>query len=149
MSRFATGVTIVTTHNEDGIHGFTVNAFSSVTTEPPSVLICVNRSGQAHSIITQSHRFCVNILGLEQQELAERFAGGRPQERFYGVTHRQGPSGSPILDGVLGYVDCEVDSELTARTHSIFIGKVLEAFERAGAPLGYYDRRFRNFSVEV
>ena len=74
--RFATGVTIVTTRNGDAIHGFTVNAFASVTAEPPTVLVCVNRTARAHPIITESGGFCVNILALEQQPLAEKFQGG-------------------------------------------------------------------------
>jgi flavin reductase (DIM6/NTAB) family NADH-FMN oxidoreductase RutF len=149
MRRFATGVTIVTTKNGPTIHGFTVNAFASVTADPPTVLVCVNRTARAHPIITESGGFCVNILALEQQALAEKFQGGEPHERFNGVVHRSGPSGSPILDGVLAYFDCSVDEELNSGTHTIFIGKVLEAGEREGVPLGYYDRAYRNFAIEA
>jgi flavin reductase (DIM6/NTAB) family NADH-FMN oxidoreductase RutF len=148
MRRFATGVTIVTTRNGDTIHGFTVNAFASVTAEPPTILVCVNRTARAHPIITESSGFCVNILGLEQQALAEKFQGGEPHERFSGVAHRAGPSGSPILDGVLAFFDCRVQEELNSGTHTIFVGAVLESGERAGAPLGYYDRAYRNFAIE-
>jgi flavin reductase (DIM6/NTAB) family NADH-FMN oxidoreductase RutF len=149
MRRFATGVTIVTTKNGDDIHGFTVNAFASVTAEPPTVLVCVNRTARAHPMITESGGFCVNILALEQQTLAEKFQGGEPHERFSGVVHRAGPSGSPILDGVLAFVDCSVEEEVSAGTHTIFIGHVLEAGERAGVPLGYYDRAYRNYAIEL
>ena len=69
--RFATGVTIVTTRNGDAIHGFTVNAFASVTAEPPTVLVCVNRTARAHPIISESGGFCVNILALEQSDAAQ------------------------------------------------------------------------------
>jgi flavin reductase (DIM6/NTAB) family NADH-FMN oxidoreductase RutF len=148
MRRFATGVTIVTTRNGDAIHGFTVNAFASVTAEPPTVLICVNRSSRSHPVIAESGSFCVNILGLEQQHLAELFFTGDPEQRFANVTHRAGPSGSPILDGVLAYVDCEVDQEMTSGTHTIFVGRVLESSDREGAPLGYFDRQFRDFKIE-
>jgi len=147
--RFATGVTIVTTRNGDAIHGFTVNAFASVTAEPPTVLVCVNRTARAHPIITDSGGFCVNILALEQQVLAEKFQGGEPHERFKDVVHRSGPSGSPILDGVLAYFDCKVDEELNSGTHTIFIGNVLEAGERVGAPLGYFDRAYRDFKIDL
>ena len=148
MRRFATGVTIVTTRNGEVIHGFTVNAFASVTAEPPTVLVCVNRTARAHPIIAESGGFCVNILALEQRGLAETFQGGEPHERFNGVAHRAGPSGSPIIDGVLAYVDCRVEEEISAGTHTIFIGRVLEAGERPGAPLGYYDRAYRDFAIE-
>jgi flavin reductase (DIM6/NTAB) family NADH-FMN oxidoreductase RutF len=147
MRRFATGVTIVTTRTGETIHGFTVNAFASVTADPPTVLICVNKTARAHPIIAESGSFCVNILGLEQQHLAETFMTAEPHERFTNVTHRAGPSGSPILDDVLAFVDCKVDQEITSGTHTIFIGTVLESGERAGAPLGYYDRAYRDFHL--
>ena len=81
--------------------------------------------------------------------MAEKFQGGEPHERFREVVHRAGPSGSPILDGVLAYVDCAVDEELNSGTHTIFIGRVLEAGEREGAPLGYFDRSYRDFAIEL
>lgn len=149
MRRFATGVAVVTTTAPDGrVHGFTANAFASVTAEPPAVLICVNRTATAHPLISSSQRFCVNILALEQRPLAERFAGGEPRQRFEGVRYRIGPSGSPILEDTLAYVDCTLGEELTSGTHTIFLGNVVEAGDREGAPLGYYDRTYRNFGIE-
>lgn len=147
MRCFPTGVTIVTTAHEGAIHGFTVNAFASVTADPPTVLVCVNRNARAHPIIAESGSFCVNFLALEQRGIAEKFTSAEPNERFQGLTHRAGPSGSPILDGVLAYVDCSVDEEITAGTHTIFIGRVLEAGDREGSPLGYYDRAYRDFRL--
>jgi flavin reductase len=147
MRRFATGVTIVTTEHAGRIHGFTVNAFASVTAEPPTVLICVNRTATAHPLITASQRFCANILAVEQRTVAERFSGGEPRERFTGIGWRTGASGSPVLDGVLAYFDCTVEEELTSGTHTIFLGTVVEAGDREGEPLGYYDRAYRNFGI--
>ena len=147
MRRFATGVAIVTTAHEGRIHGFTANAFASVTADPPTVLICVNREATAHPLISASQRFCVNILALEQRSLAERFAGGEPRQRFDGVAYRPGPSGSPILEGTLAHVDCTLAEELTASTHTIFLGNVLDAGWRAGEPLGYFDRAYRDFGI--
>ncbi len=147
MRRFATGVAIVTTVHQERIHGFTANAFASVSAEPPTVLICVNRGATAHPLISASQRFCVNILALEQRALAERFAGGEPRQRFEGVAHRPGPSGSPILEGTLAHVDCSLAEELTASTHTIFLGTVLEVGWREGAPLGYFDRAYRDFGI--
>jgi flavin reductase len=145
MRRFATGVAIVTTTHDDRIHGFTVNAFASVTAEPPTVLICVNRTARAHPLISASQRFCVNILASEQRALAEQFAAREPQTRFDGVAYRLGPSGSPILAGTLAHVDCVLGEELTSGTHTIFLGNVIDAGDRDGAPLGYYDRQYRDF----
>jgi flavin reductase (DIM6/NTAB) family NADH-FMN oxidoreductase RutF len=147
MRRFATGVAIVTTSLDGRIHGFTVNAFASVSADPPTVLICVNRSATAHPLISASQRFCVNILALDQRGLAERFAGGEPRSRFEGVPYEIGPSGSPILAGTVAHVDCTVTEELTASTHTIFLGKVLDAGSRDVAPLGYFDREYRDFGI--
>ena len=147
MRRFATGVAIVTTTHEGRVHGFTVNAFASVSAEPPTVLICVNRVVTAHPLIASSQRFCVNVLALEQRALAERFAGGEPRSSFDGVAYRIGPSGSPILEGTVAHVDCGVTEELTAGTHTIFLGTVLDAGWRDGAPLGYFNRRYRDFAL--
>jgi flavin reductase (DIM6/NTAB) family NADH-FMN oxidoreductase RutF len=148
MRRFATGVAIVTTAHEGRIHGFTANAFASVSAEPPTVLICVNRRATAHPLIASSQRFCVNILALDQRALAERFAGGEPRSRFDGVGYRIGPSGSPILDGTLAHLDCSLGEELSASTHTIFLGAVLDAGWRDGEPLGYFNRAYRDFRID-
>ncbi len=147
MRRFATGVAIVTTAHAGRVHGFTANAFASVSAEPPTVLICVNRSGSAHPLIASSQRFCVNVLALEQRKLAQRFAGGEPRSRFDGVGYRAGETGSPILAGTLAHLDCVIEEELTASTHTIFIGRVVDAGWREGAPLGYFDRAYRDFRM--
>ncbi|MFN2460223.1 MAG: flavin reductase family protein [Candidatus Velthaea sp.] len=148
MRRFATGVAIVTTTHEGQVHGFTANAFASVTADPPTVLICVNRSARAHPLISAAQCFCVNILALQQRALAVKFAGGEPSSRFEGVDYRIGASGSPVLSGTLAHVDCALGEELTSGTHTIFLGSVLEAADRPGEPLGYYDRTYRDFGIE-
>ncbi len=143
MRRFTTGVTVVTTVVDDRVHGFTANAFASVSAAPPTILICVNRNARTHPLISRAQCFCVNILAGEQRALAEQFADGEPQTRFDGVAYRIGQSGSPILAGTLAYFDCTLGEELTSGTHTIFLGAVIDTGERHGAPLGYYDRQYR------
>ena len=89
LRRFPTGVTVVTTLVDGVARGFTANAFASVSVDPPMVLICVNRDASAHPYISSSSIFCVNILAVEQRELAKRFADkGAREHRFTGVpTH--------------------------------------------------------------
>ena len=149
MRRFATGVTVVTTVLDGRPKGFTANAFASVSAEPPTVLICVNRSARAHPLIAQAGHFCVNILSVEQRELAKRFAGGEPQSRFDGVAFHAGASGSPILEGTLAHFDCALGEELTSSTHTIFLGTVLDAGARDGAPLGFFNREYHDFGVRT
>ncbi|MGB8264932.1 MAG: flavin reductase family protein [Candidatus Velthaea sp.] len=147
MRRFATGVCIVTTEHDGTVYGFTVNAFASVSAEPPTVLVCVNRSATAHPLISAAGHFCVNVLGVEHRALAERFAGGDKTTRFAAVDYRLGPGGSPILSGMLAYFDCTLAEEHSAGTHTIFVGSVIEAGDRAGAPLGYFDRGYHDFAL--
>lgn len=147
MRRFATGVTIVTSVGDDKrVHGFTANAFASVTADPPMLLICVNRNAQSHPLISQAGRFCVNILTLEQQAVAERFARTGVEDRFADLPWRAGETGSPVIEGSLAYFDCTLAEEHTAGTHTIFIGNVVECGFAAGVPLGYFDGGYRDFS---
>lgn len=147
MRRFATGVTIVTSVGDDGrVHGFTANAFASVTADPPMLLICVNRSAQSHPLISAAGRFCVNILTLDQQAVAERFAKSGVEDRFEGLVWHAGTTGSPVIDGSLAYFDCTLAEEHSAGTHTIFLGTVVECGSNDGTPLGYFDGSYRDFS---
>ncbi len=148
MRRYPTGVTIVTTVVDGAPKGFTANAFSSVSADPPMVLICVNRSARTHPLISRAGVFCVNVLRLEQRALAERFSSHDHETPFDTVGYRSGPSGSPVLDGALAFFDCELSEEHSAGTHTVFIGRVLEcALGEEGAPLGYYDGDYRDFAL--
>ncbi len=148
MRRFATGVTIITTRSAEGaIAGFTANAVASVSSEPPMLLICVNRSASSHPILSASGIFTVNILALEQRAVAERFASGEPSERFEGIAHEPGASGAPVITGSLAHFDCTLAEEYTAGTHTIFLGNVVACAARDGEPLGYYDRAYRDFHL--
>jgi flavin reductase (DIM6/NTAB) family NADH-FMN oxidoreductase RutF len=150
MRRFPTGVTIVTTIDEGTPYGFTANAFTSVSAEPPMVLVCVNREASAHPIISRSSIFCVNILSSTQIDIAKQFADRtRRADRFSGVTTHAAATGAPILGGCLAYVDCRLAEEHTAATHTIFIGEVVECGATAGRPLGYFDADYRDFGLEV
>jgi flavin reductase (DIM6/NTAB) family NADH-FMN oxidoreductase RutF len=150
MRRYPTGVTIVTTVVDGTLKGFTANAFSSVSADPPMVLICVNRSARTHPLISQAGRFCVNVLRLEQQALAEKFSSHDHTSPFAGEAYRAGASGAPIFDGSLAYFDCELAEEHTAGTHTIFLGKVVDCGAAAeGEPLGYFDGAYRDFQMTV
>jgi len=150
MRRFPTGVTIVTTVVDGKPYGFTANAFTSVSAEPPMVLICVNREASAHPMIAQSSIFCVNILSLEQTEIAKRFADHAARhDRFARVKTTVATTGAPVIEGALAFVDCRLAEEHTAGTHTVFIGSVVASGTRAGSPLGYFDAEYRDFGLEV
>jgi flavin reductase (DIM6/NTAB) family NADH-FMN oxidoreductase RutF len=145
MRRFPTGVTIVTTVLEGRVKGFTANAFSSVSADPPMILICVNRRARSHPLIAQAGRFCVNILQVDQQPLAERFATKDDADPFASVPFTTAVTGAPVLAGVLGYLDCELAEEHSAGSHTVFIGNVVACASSSGAPLGYFDAAYRDF----
>lgn len=149
MRRVPTGVTIVTTVVDGKPKGFTANAFASVSAAPPMILICVNRQARSHPLIAAAGHFCVNVLRLDQRELAERFASHANDDPFADVAYRIDRSGSPVFDDALAYLDCELSAEHAAGTHTIFIGNVLGCAARDGSPLGYFNGSYRDFQCTI
>jgi flavin reductase len=149
MRRFPTGVTVVTTIVGDAPKGFTANAFSSVSADPPMVLICVNRQARSHPLISRAGHFCVNLLRLDQQAIAQTFSSHEPVDPFAGITYTTAKTGSPVLEDALAYIDCELAEEHSAGTHTIFIGMVLACGIRDGAPLGYFNAAYRDFGCMI
>lgn len=149
LRRFPTGVTIVTTMLDGRPKGFTATAFASVSVEPPMVLVCVNRQARTHAQIAQAGRFCVNVLGLEQRELAERFSARGPTDPFADLDFRADLSGAPVIAGTLAYLDCDLAEEHSAGTHTIFLGNVIACGYGSGAPLGYFNAQYRDFACAI
>ena len=144
MGHFATGVTVVTVRRpEGGFLGLTVNAFTSVSLDPLLVLVCINRGGFSHDELLASGAFAVNVLGREQEDLAQRFATGDPRTRFRGLNAEAGPSGSPLLEGALAWLDCEIHETHRGGDHSIIVGRVLACHAREGDPLLFFRGRLR------
>ncbi|WP_421702796.1 flavin reductase family protein [Aliiroseovarius sp.] len=134
---FMTGVTVVTAHDADGNPlGFTANSFTSVSLDPPLVLVCLANSSRNYAALSQAKGFAVNILAETQVDVSNTFA--RPvEDRFAAVDWRPGPHGSPVFDGVSAWFDCSMFNTVDAGDHLILIGKV-EAFENTPHPgLGY------------
>jgi flavin reductase len=147
VGTFATGVTVVTTYGEQHGYGMTANAFSSVSLDPPLVLVCVIKPSEGCDHITRNGCFAINILHADQEPLSRYFASrDRPRGRdaFKEVSHRIGASGSPILDGAIGYLDCRLQASHEAGDHEIFIGEVLElAFVPDQPPLVFQGGQYR------
>jgi flavin reductase len=129
VGAFATGVTVVTTRGEEHGYGMTANAFSSVSLDPPLILVCVISGSEGADHISRNGVFAVNILSAEQEPLSRYFASrDRPKGRdaFSEISHRIGASGSPILTAAAAALDCRLHSTHEAGDHQIFIGEVLE-----------------------
>lgn len=143
LGHFAAGVSIVTTIGEDGApYGLTATAFTSVSLDPPLVLVCVDKGAESHPHFHASRVFAVNFLTVGHQELSSRFAvsGG---DKFSGVPTRRGTTGSPLLSEALGYLECRTVNVVDAGDHTIFIGQVEAADARAGEPLLYFRGAYR------
>jgi len=149
MRRVPTGVTVVTTLKEGEPRGITVNAFASVSLEPPSLLICVNREARSYLFISSSRIFCVNVLAGEQRRLAEHFSGKVRERQFADVAYTVDATGAPVLAGTLAHFDCELTAEHHVGSHSILIGQVLSCSARPGSPLGYFNGGFHDFGIHV
>jgi flavin reductase (DIM6/NTAB) family NADH-FMN oxidoreductase RutF len=124
--QFATGVTVVTTCSQEKPAGITVNAFCSVSLEPPLVLVCIDLISLTLPIIRESGSFAVNILTDEQEELSRCFAGST-EERYEHFCHAHfhiAATGAPIIDDVLAFIDARVVAEYPAGDHVIFLGQV-------------------------
>lgn len=143
MRHQAGAVTIIAAGQVGARGGLTATAFSSLSDNPPTVLVCVQRRSGTHAVIVASKTFSVNILAHEQQDLAERFSGKSGvsgEQRFAaGAVWETLATGAPVLDGALASLDCELLDEHAFATHSIFIGRVVDGrFRTEGIPLLYF-----------
>jgi flavin reductase (DIM6/NTAB) family NADH-FMN oxidoreductase RutF len=151
LTRFATGVTVVTTLEdaESGPQpwGTTVNSFTAISLEPPLVMVAIGRERSIHPIIERTNRFGVNILGEDSQVLSDCFAGAPsalPRSAFCNADYVLGEAGLPILDAAIAYVACEVERVIEAGDHTIYLGLVVETGcrDEIGWPLLYFRRRY-------
>lgn len=126
VSRFASGVVVVTAIGDDGPVGLTVQSFASLSLDPPLVLFCPAKSSRAWRQIQRAGRFCVNVLADDQAWVSEQFAT-RGADKFAGVDWRgAATTGSPLLSGTLGYVDCTLVDVHDGGDHLVVIGHVLD-----------------------
>jgi len=145
MRRLATTVTIATTRGLDGQPiGMTATAVTSLSLDPPALLICVNRSASMHRVLTMGHRFCVNLLNCDHGELSRAFGGGLAPDRRFGLgSWEHGDGEVPYLADAQSNVFCVVDGLHDYGTHTIVIGRV-ESVRLHGdvRPLIFGDGRF-------
>ena len=129
MRRWATGVSVVTAGAGSARHGITVNSFSSLSLDPPLCLICIDAKTRAHTAIPAAGGFTVNLLAAGQEDVSARFAGRRPDlaDPFDGLALGAAPSGHPVIEGSLGYLDCSLQAQLPGGDHTIFVGLVRHA----------------------
>lgn len=148
LGTFVTGVTVTTTVGPGGEPvGMTANAFTSVSLDPPLVLLCVARSASSFPALQQAGRYAVHILEARQRGISDAFArsAGDGVDKFAGVSWRPGPHGLPLLDDYLTRLECTVVDSIDAGDHVLFVGRVDEVDVRDSdgcAPLAFFRGRY-------
>jgi flavin reductase (DIM6/NTAB) family NADH-FMN oxidoreductase RutF len=144
MRIYPQGVTVVAWRDRDGLKGLTVSAFTSVSVDPPLVLISISKGSAIHDAFVRAKRFAVNFLSCSQESIADRFAGKLGvKERFDGVEFTEGVTGSPVINGVRAVIECTTWKVYDGGDHSIQVGEVVRARKLSDiAPLVYYDQQY-------
>jgi flavin reductase (DIM6/NTAB) family NADH-FMN oxidoreductase RutF len=143
LGRFATGVTVVSTERDGEIHAMTANAFTSVSLDPPLVLVSIDHRAKMHQLLPDTKRFGVSVLGCDQERVAWHFAGrplGAPGELF-------APDGDvPLVAGAIAHVGCSLHACHRAGDHTLYLGLVEHLDSRAGEPLLFHRGEFGRVS---
>lgn len=137
LSRFGTGVCVVTVAGEDGAHGLTVNAFTAVSLDPPLVLVSIDKKARGHRLLGDAP-FAVNVLGVEQEAVARHFSGDPHPDRV----HWARGTIAPTLAGALATFECRPWRTYDGGDHTLFVGEVVDFDYRGGDALGYFSSRF-------
>lgn len=148
FGRFCTGVTAVCTTDAGGRPiGITVNSFSSVSLDPPLVLFCITRDADTLPPLQDTRRFTVNILSAAQQELSSRLAKKGGPEKMAGVATHTAVTGAPIIEGTLGWLDCQVYAFYDGGDHLIVVGQIVAAqATEPQPPLLYFQSAYRTLA---
>ncbi len=144
LGHFPTGVTVVTASSGNSPVGLAVGSFSSISLDPPLVGFFADKGSSSWPRIRETGAFCVNILAGDQEEVCRVFAS-KGDDKFAGIGWQRASTGSPRLDGVLAWIDCEIDSVVELGDHDLCVGRVVElAVGHEGAPLVFFRGGYRN-----
>lgn len=147
--RFATGVAIAAVRDESGVpHGLTVSSFTSVSLEPPLVLICLGHAVTNIEEFRHARHFGLSFLRVEQRSLSDHFAR-KGHDKFDGVDWHCGQTGVPLIANALGAIECVAYQRFTSGDHDIFVGEVVHVDVADGSPLIYYASSYRKLTSEL
>lgn len=147
MRRTAASVAVITAAHEGRIHGMTATAMTSVSVDPPTLLVVIKQTTRTHPFIRKSRRFAVNVLARGQEEIARRFAAGI-ENQFEGVPYEMHAADVPLIAETAAGFICLATDAFDVATHTIFIGEVEAAYHAPRPPLLYYDGRYRYLSLD-
>ena len=146
--RFATGVAIASVMDEKGAaHGLTISSFTSVSLDPPLVLICLGHAVTMIEAFRQASYFGINVLREEDRHVSQHFAT-KGHDRFNGVKWHPGKTGAPLIDCALAAFECETHQRFTSGDHDILVGRVVHTRTEDGAPLLFYASRYHTLTLD-
>jgi flavin reductase (DIM6/NTAB) family NADH-FMN oxidoreductase RutF len=142
LGHFPTGVTVITTKDDTGsAFGLTANAFTSLSLNPPLILICVDKGAQCYSCFVESNVFTVNFLHEDQEEISRRFAT-KGADKFAGLNWHEGAHGAAVLDGAIGHLECKIVQSYEGGDHTIIVGEVLSGVASHDRPLLFFKGKY-------
>lgn len=145
MGRFATGVAVVTTIADDEPYGMTVNSLTSVSLDPPLLLVSLMTDARTTEAVSRAGAFAVSVVSSRQEEIARRFARGGT-DHFAGLPLEYGRHEVPVVPDALAHLECTTEQELTAGDHVLYLGRIVRTCAREGEPLTFYGGSFGEFS---
>lgn len=147
LGTFATGVTVVTTVDRDGSpRGFTANSFTSVSLDPPLVLVCLAKTASSYPVFRDAESYAVNILSESQKSVSAAFAS-RDADRFASVAWGRRTTGSPVFEDVAAWLDCRMHEVLDGGDHAILVGRIVDYDHTASSPLGFCRGAYVSFGL--
>ena len=147
IGHFATGVTVVTTRDGAGSpFGLTVNAFTSLSLNPPLVVVCIDKAAQCYSCFEESKVFAVNVLSEDQEELSRRFAT-KGIEKFGEIKWHRGENNVPLLDGSIGTIECKIVNSYEGGDHTIYLGEIVSANASEDRPLLFFKGKYHRLPL--
>lgn len=148
LSRFPSGVTVVTTKDKSGrLHGITVSAFCSVSLVPPMILICIDKFAGSHAAILEAGAFVVHVLAEDHTEHSNLFASSS-EEKFTDAVYRKGINEIPVLENALVALECRLADAHEGGDHTIFVGEIERADIKDGKPLVYWHGDYRKVETD-
>ncbi|WP_425045725.1 flavin reductase family protein [Primorskyibacter sp. S87] len=148
FGRFMTGVTVVTTRANDGTPvGFTANSFTSVSLDPPLLLVCPGKFLSSFDAFENATHFAVSVLAEGQEEVSNTFAGFKG-DRFARIPHEQDLNGVPVINGAVAWFSCQTHRVMPAGDHTVLVGQVTGFDHHSGGGLGYADGRYFSLGLE-
>ncbi len=139
--QFVTGVTVVTAMDGDRPRGLAVNAFSSITLDPPTVMVAVQRTSSTHDCLFRASNLAINILSIDQLDVVNKFAV-KSDDKFAGLDWEPGPLGSPLIGRSSAQMEVEIRERLQASTHTLFVCRVMHATVSDRPPMVYSAGKF-------